>query len=90
MTVKIRILYYENYHVFKNLIDDLKNKQATIIEENMFGIELELNVNSIDEIICILEKYSKEIEITLSIYSANKVRFFITRREYGSFGNQVE
>ena len=89
MTVKIDI--YDENHNFKNLINDLKNKKPIIIKENEFGINLKLNVNTFDEIICLLEKYSKKIEITLSIYDINTVRLFISKKEtYCGLGSQVE
>ena len=90
MTVKIKIYYYSEYHNFKNLIDELKNNQPTIIEENVFWIDLELKVYSFDEIICLLAKYNSEIEIELSIYNVNEVRVWISSKESCSLGNQVE
>ena len=89
MTVTIKIFYYNEYNNFKNLIDELKNKNANIVEENKFNIDLELNVNSFDEIICLLEKYNS-IEITLLIYTVNEVTVYISTRETCSLGNQVE
>ncbi len=85
-------IYISNYdQVNKNLIDELKSRKVTIIDETRFGTKLELNVNSFDEVIRILEKYSKGIEITLSICNVNKVSLFITsRKTSSSLGDQFD
>ncbi len=90
MLVKIDIYYYNNKDFFKDLIDELKKKKSVINKENVFNIDLELKVNSFDEIICVLEKYSKEIDISLYINNINNVTIFISKSEHMSFGDQVE
>ncbi len=85
-------IYITNYNqANKTLIDELKNGKAFIISETIFGIRLELNVNSFDEIIRFLEKYSKKIEITLHILNTNEVSLFITSSKTGcSLGDQFD
>lgn len=90
MIVKIMIYSYREEQFFKSLVDELKNKQANIIEEDVFGIMFELNVNSFDEVICLLEKYAGKIDIRSSIWSINNVTLYISKRETCSLGNQVE
>jgi len=90
MIVKINISSYREEQFFKSLVEELKNKQPKIIEEDIFGIELELNVNSFDDVICLLEKYARKIDIELMIYTIDKVRVYISKRETCSLGNQVE
>ncbi len=89
MKVEIRIDYYKDQYIFKDLIDELKSKKATIIE-GIINTRFELDVNSFDEIICLLENYSKGNKIQLVIYNKDKVVVFISRREPLSFGNQVD
>lgn len=79
MIVEIDIFYYGIQHIFKDLIDELKDKKPTNIKEDVFGIDLKLNVSSFDEIIYLLEKYNSKIEIKLSIYS-DEVRVYISSR----------
>ncbi len=89
MEVTIKIFYYNEDQFFDDLINELKNKKPTSIEKDAFGIVLELNVNSFDEIIYLLKEYNSKIEITLSIY-ADEVRVYISSRKTCSLGNQVE
>ena len=84
------IYSYRKEHFFKSLVEELKNKQSKIIEEDIFGIKLELNVNSFDDVICLLEKYARKIDIELSIWATNNVSLYISERETCSLGNQVE
>ena len=88
MKVTIKIFYY-NEDQFFDLIKELKNRNANVIEQNTFNIDLELNVNSFDEIIYLLKEYNSKIEIELSIYD-DEVRVYISTRETCSLGNQVE
>lgn len=89
MTVKIFIHYYDSkYLSLKDLVDDFKSKNLTVIEETTFGIDFKLNVKSFDEVIHLLEKYSREIKIELSIYT-DEIRLFVSK-EIIDLGNQVE
>jgi len=90
MTVEITIFCYGRRHIFKDLIDELKDKKPTSIKEDMLDIVLKLNVSSFDEIIYLLEKYNSKIEINLSIYSDEVGVFISSRRESCSLGDQVE
>ena len=90
MIVEIDIFYYGIQHIFKDLIDELKDKKPTNIMEDVFGIDLKLNVSSFDEIICLLEKYNLYIDIKLSIHSDKVIVFISSRETRGCLGNQVE
>lgn len=90
MIVKIKVYSYEEEQFLKSLVDELRNKHLLTIEEDVFGIKLELNVNSFDEVICLLEKYARKIDIELSIWATDNVSLYISKRETCSLGNQVE
>lgn len=89
MLVKITIYYHNEYEVLGNLIKELKQEKATIKKETPFDINLELNVESFDKVICILNKYSK-IDISLYIHDTDKVSVSIAHHGPCSFGGQVE
>lgn len=90
MKVKIIIFNIIEFTAFNNLVNELKIKQAIVKEENKFEIVLELNVKSFDDIIYLLEKYNNDIDIELSIHSIDNVVVYISRKETGSLGDQVE
>lgn len=89
MLVKITIYYHKENEIFQKLIDELKQEKATIKKETPFDIDLELNVDSFDKVIYILNKYSK-IDISLYIHDIDKVSVSISHREPCSLGGQVE
>lgn len=91
MLIKIEIFDYKEHKVLRNLVDDLKNKNPIIDEQNDWYIDLSLNVNSFDEIIPVLQKYNQEIETDLRCYKKEDVvRLFISKDYDGGLGNQVE
>ena len=90
MIIKITIFDYKYHTVLKNLVDDLKNKNSTIDEQNHWHIDFSLRVNSFDEIIPVLQKYTYEIETKLSCYKKDKVRLYISKDYDEGLGNQVE
>ena len=89
MLVNFTIYYHNDYENLGSLVDELKKEKATIKKENSFEIELELNVDSFDKVICILNRYSK-IDISLYIYNTDKVCVSISHHGPCSFGGQVE
>ena len=89
MEVKIRVYYHQEYENLQKLIDELKQEKATIKKETPFDIDLELNVDSFDKVISILNKYSK-IDISLYIHDTDKVSVSISHHGPCSLGSQVE
>ena len=91
MIIEIEIFHYKEYAVLKNLVDDLKKKNSTIDKQNHWYIDFSLNVNSFDEIIPILRKYTYEIKTELSCdKEENIVRLWISKDYDEGLGNQVE
>ena len=89
MLVKIRVYYHKENENLQKLIDELKQEKATVKKETSFDIDLELNIDSFDKVICILNKYSK-IDISLYIHDADKVSVSISHHGPCSLGGQVE
>ncbi len=91
MIIKIKIYDYKEHNVLRNLVDDLKNKNSIIDEQNDWYIDFSLSVNSFNEIIPVLQKYTYEIETKLSCYKKdNIVRLYISKDYDEGFGSQVE
>ena len=90
MKVEIEIFDYKEHNVLRNLVDDLKKKNSTIDKQNDWYIDFSLNVNSFDEIIPILQKYTYEIKTKLSCYKNNTIRLYISKDYDEGFGCQVE
>lgn len=91
MVIEIEIFDYKEHKVLKNLVDDLKNKNSIIDEQNDWHIDFSLRVNSFDEIIPVLQKYAHEIEISMCCYKeGNLVRLWISKDYDEGLGNQVE
>ena len=90
MIIKIKIFDYKEHNVLRNLLEDLKKKNSIIDEQNDWHIDFSVNVNSFDEIIPVLQKYTYEIETDLRCYKEDEIRLFISKRYNEGLGNQVE